>query len=53
MNIFTCVLKGHIAVVTADLNKIKSADKLDNLARKFLKEGLDYPHGTGHGVGFF
>ena len=27
---------------------------IDNLARKFLKKnGLDYPHGTGHGVGYF
>ena len=27
---------------------------MDNLARKFLKKkGLDYPHGTGHGVGYF
>ena len=53
-NIFTRVLKGHIAVATANLNKIKSAEMLDKLARKFLKkEGLDYPHGTGHGVGFF
>ena len=47
-------MKGHIAVASANLNKIKSADLLDILARKFLnKKGLDYPHGTGHGVGFF
>ena len=53
-DIFTYVLKGHIAVVSANLNKIKKANLLDNLARKFLnKKGLDYPHGTGHGVGFF
>ena len=53
-NIFTYVLKGHIAVASANLNKIKRANLLDNLARKFLnKKGLDYPHGTGHGVGFF
>ena len=27
---------------------------IDSLARKFLKKnGLDYPHGTGHGVGYF
>ena len=53
-DIFTYVLKGHIAVVNANLNKIKNANLLDNLARKFLnKKGLDYPHGTGHGVGFF
>ena len=53
-NIFTYVLKGHIAVANSNLNKIKSAHLIDNLARKFLKKkGLDYPHGTGHGVGYF
>jgi len=53
-NIFTKVLKGHIAVVTSNLNKIKTGKELDRKARKFLKKsGLDYPHGTGHGVGFF
>ena len=53
-NIFTYVLKGHIAVANANLKKIKSGHLLDNLARKFLKKkGFDYPHGTGHGVGYF
>ena len=53
-SIFTYVLKGHIAVANANLNKLTSAHKLDTLARKFLKKrGLDYPHGTGHGVGYF
>ena len=53
-NIYTKVLKGHIAVVTADLNKFNTGKKIDVLARKFLKKsGLDYAHGTGHGVGFF
>ncbi len=53
-DIFTYILKGHIAVATANLGKIKSADKLDVVARKFLKKKkLDYPHGTGHGVGYF
>mgnify|MGYP001283256876 CR=1 FL=1 len=53
-NIFTYVLKGHIAVASSNLNKLKSAHLIDNLARKFLrKNGLDYPHGTGHGVGYF
>ena len=53
-DIFTYVLKGHIAVASADLKKIKNANLLDNLAIKFLnKKGLDYSHGTGHGVGFF
>ena len=53
-NIFTKVLKGHIAVVQTNLNLNKTGKQIDNKARKFLKEsGLDYAHGTGHGVGFF
>ena len=53
-NIFTKVLKGHIAVVTSNLSKITTGKQLDTKARKFLKKsGLDYAHGTGHGVGFF
>tara|TARA_B110001452_G_scaffold256390_1_gene249688 strand:+ start:534 stop:2222 length:1689 start_codon:yes stop_codon:yes gene_type:complete len=53
-NIFTKVLKGHIAVVETDLKKNSTGKKIDVNARKFLKrDGLDYAHGTGHGVGFF
>ena len=53
-NIFTKVLKGHIAVATTNLNKDNNGKKIDKRARKFLKESnLDYEHGTGHGVGFF
>ncbi len=53
-NIFTKVLKGHIAVVNTNLKKDNTGKKIDIRARKFLKkEGLDYLHGTGHGVGFF
>ena len=53
-DIFTKVLKGHIAVATSDLNKFDTGKKIDVRARQFLKkEGLDYEHGTGHGVGFF
>ena len=53
-NIYSYILKGHIAVANANLKKITSAHLLDTLARKFLKKrGLDYPHGTGHGVGYF
>jgi Xaa-Pro aminopeptidase len=53
-NIFTKVLKGHIAVVQTNLKKINTGKKIDIRARKFLKkDGLDYAHGTGHGVGFF
>jgi len=53
-NIFTKVLKGHIAVAHTNLNKDNTGKKIDIRARKFLKkDGLDYAHGTGHGVGFF
>ena len=53
-NIFTKVLKGHIAVATTNLNKVDTGKKIDKRARKFLNESnLDYAHGTGHGVGFF
>jgi Xaa-Pro aminopeptidase len=53
-NIFTKVLKGHIAVATSNLNKDNIGKKIDIRARKFLKKSnLDYAHGTGHGVGFF
>ena len=52
--IFTKVLKGHIAVATANLNKHSSGKLIDPLARKNLNSsGMDYQHGTGHGVGFF
>ncbi|MBD1143945.1 aminopeptidase P family protein [Pelagibacterales bacterium SAG-MED33] len=53
-NIYTKVLKGHIAVATTDLKKDNIGKKIDIRARKFLKKiNLDYAHGTGHGVGFF
>ena len=53
-NIFTRVLKGHIAVAMNDLNKIKKGYQIDRKARASLsKINLDYGHGTGHGVGFF
>ena len=52
--IFTYVLKGHIAVANTNLKKDSFGKKIDINARKFLKQnGLDYLHGTGHGVGFF
>ncbi len=51
---FTKVLKGHIAVALTNLNKDNTGKKIDIRARRFLKkDGLDYAHGTGHGVGFF
>ena len=53
-NAYTNVLKGHIAVALTNLAKDNTGKKIDIRARKFLKkEGLDYAHGTGHGVGFF
>ena len=53
-DMFTKVLKGHIAVATTNLKKFNTGKKVDTRARHFLKkDGFDYPHGTGHGVGFF
>ena len=53
-DIFTRVLKGHIAVYQSNLKKYDNGKKIDLRARKYLKDiGLDYAHGTGHGVGFF
>ena len=53
-NIFTRVLKGHIAVANTNLRRYSNGKQIDILARKNLKKvGLDYGHGTGHGVGFF
>ena len=52
--IYTRVLKGHIAVSNFPLKKNSTGSKVDQSARKFLKKiKLDYPHGTGHGVGYF
>ena len=51
---FTRVLKGHIAVATAIFPKGTRGTQLDSFARRPLWEaGLDYAHGTGHGVGSF
>ena len=51
---FTLVLKGHIALASAVFPKGTSGLQLDVLARQFLwAAGLDYDHGTGHGVGAF
>ncbi len=53
-NIYTKVLKGHIAVANTDLKLDNTGIKIDKRARKYLNESnLDYAHGTGHGVGFF
>jgi Xaa-Pro aminopeptidase len=51
---FTLVLKGHIALAQARFVKGTTGSQLDALARHALwQEGLDYDHGTGHGVGTF
>ncbi|MGP1396816.1 MAG: aminopeptidase P family protein [Inquilinaceae bacterium] len=51
---YTLVLKGHIALATARFPKGTTGSQLDVLARQFLwQAGLDYDHGTGHGVGSF
>ncbi len=51
---FTLVLKGHIALDMARFPEGTTGTQLDILARQFLwREGLDYDHGTGHGVGAF
>ncbi len=49
---FTRVLKGHIALATAHFPRGTTGAQLDALARQPLWDvGLDYDHGTGHGVG--
>ena len=49
---YTLVLKGHIALAMARFDRKTTGAVLDELARKPLKEhGLNYNHGTGHGVG--
>ncbi|KAI0542396.1 peptidase M24, structural domain-containing protein [Xylaria digitata] len=51
---YTLVLKGNIALDTMIFPKHTTGFALDCTARQFLwKEGLDYRHGTGHGVGSF
>ncbi len=51
---YTLVLKGHIALAQAKFPVGTCGYQLDSLARQFLwQEGLNYGHGTGHGVGFF
>jgi Xaa-Pro aminopeptidase len=51
---FTRVLKGHIALAQATFPEGTTGAQLDTLARMHLwAAGVDYPHGTGHGVGAF
>ena len=51
---FTRVLKGHIAIARALFPKGANGAQIDSFARQALWEaGLDYDHGTGHGVGAY
>ncbi|MGE0063168.1 MAG: aminopeptidase P family protein [Xanthobacteraceae bacterium] len=51
---FTRVLKGHIAIATAVFPENTTGAQLDPFARAALwRAGLDYDHGTGHGVGSY
>ena len=51
---FTRVLKGHIALALAHFPKGTTGTQLDAFARRALwQKGLDYDHGTGHGVGSY
>ncbi len=51
---YTLILKGMIALSRAKFPEGTAGAQLDTLARQFLwAEGMNYGHGTGHGVGFF
>lgn len=51
---YTRVLKGHIAIALAVFPENTAGSQLDAFARQFLwQAGVDYAHGTGHGVGSF
>lgn len=51
---FTRVLKGHIQLAQAVFPRLIKGNQLDSFARQSLwSQGLDYLHGTGHGVGMF
>jgi Xaa-Pro aminopeptidase len=51
---FTRVLKGHIAIAAARFPKGATGAQLDTLARAALwRAGLEFDHGTGHGVGAY
>ncbi|MGH6670363.1 MAG: aminopeptidase P family protein [Xanthobacteraceae bacterium] len=53
-NSFTLVLKGHIAIARAVFPDSTNGAQLDSFARQFLwRAGLDFDHGTGHGVGSY
>jgi Xaa-Pro aminopeptidase len=51
---YTLVLKGHIAIAIARFPRGTTGSQIDALARVAMwRNGLDYDHGTGHGVGFY
>ncbi|WP_316173325.1 MULTISPECIES: aminopeptidase P family protein [unclassified Bradyrhizobium] len=51
---FTRVLRGHLAIARAIFPDGATGAQLDSLARQFLwQAGLDFEHGTGHGVGSY
>lgn len=54
MRNFTLVLKGHIGLATLKFPEGTRGNQIEILARQHLwQEGLNYGHGTGHGVGYF
>ena len=53
-DIFTRVLRGHIAVASYKITNNTNGALIDKVARQPLQQiKLDYAHGTGHGVGYF
>ena len=51
---YTQVLKGHIALASAQFPAGTTGSQLDPFARQFLwRDGVDFDHGTGHGVGCY
>lgn len=53
-HVYTLVLKGHIQIEMCKFPSGASGTQLDVLARQFMwREGMNYLHGTGHGVGSY
>ena len=53
-HVYTLVLKGHIALARSVFPERTTGTQLDVLARQFMwREGMNYLHGTGHGVGSY
>jgi Xaa-Pro aminopeptidase len=51
---YTLVLKGHVALSMVKFPNNTTCTAIDVLARQYLwEEGLNYLHGTGHGIGYF